>query len=87
MDFKSDYVSARREVLYNIVTEFLIPMHLVRPIKLCLNETYSTVWVCKHLSEIFPVKKCLKQVHALSSLLFNISLEYAIRRVRQTRMA
>jgi hypothetical protein len=31
---------------------------------------------------MFPVKNGLKQEHALSSLLFNIPLEYALRRVK-----
>jgi len=31
--------------LYNILIEFGIPMKLVRLIKMCLNEMYSTVWV------------------------------------------
>jgi hypothetical protein len=33
----------RREVLYNILIEFVIPMKLSRFIKMCLNETYSKV--------------------------------------------
>jgi len=48
-DFKKSYDSVRREVLYNILTEFGIPMQMVRLIKMCLNETYSTVWVGKNL--------------------------------------
>jgi hypothetical protein len=43
--FKKAYDSVRREVLYNILTEFWIPMKLVMLIKLCLNETYSEVYI------------------------------------------
>jgi hypothetical protein len=39
MDYKKAYDSVRREVLYNILFEFGIFMNLVRPIKMCLNET------------------------------------------------
>jgi hypothetical protein len=35
--FKKAYDSVRREVLYNISTEFGIPMTLVRLIKMCLK--------------------------------------------------
>jgi hypothetical protein len=41
-DFKKAYDSVRREVLYNILIQFGIPMKLVRRIKMCLNETYSS---------------------------------------------
>jgi hypothetical protein len=81
-DFKKAYDSFRREVLYNILIEFSIPMKLVRLIKMCLCETYSRVWVGKQLSDTFPIKNGLKQGNALSPLLFNIGLEYAIRRVQ-----
>jgi len=54
-------------------------MKLVRLIKIYLNETYSRVWVEKHLV-VQPFG--LKQGDALSPMLFNFALEYAIRRVQ-----
>ena len=69
------------EALYNILIEFGIPKKLVRLIKKCLNETCSRVRVGKNLSKMFPIRNGLKQVDALSPLLFNFSLEYAIKRV------
>ena len=64
------------------VFEFGIPKKLVRLIKMCLNETYSRVRVGKNLSDIFPIRNGLKQGDALTPLLFNFALEYAIRRVQ-----
>jgi hypothetical protein len=52
--------------LINILTEFGIPMKLVRLIKMCLNETYSRIRVDKYLPDIFLIKSGLKQGHALS---------------------
>jgi hypothetical protein len=57
-------------------------MELVRLIKVCLNETYCKVCIGKHLSDSFPVQNGLKQGDALSPLLFNFALEYAIRKVQ-----
>jgi len=82
IDFKKAYDSVRREILYSILIEFGIPMKLVRLIKMCLTETYSRVWVGKNLYDMFPIRKGLKQGDALSPLLFNFALEYAIRRVQ-----
>ena len=65
----------RREVLYNILIEFGIPMKLARLIKMCLTETYSRVRVGKHMSDMFPIRNGLKQGDGLSPLLFNFALE------------
>jgi hypothetical protein len=82
VDFKKAYNSVRSEVLDNILTEFGILLKLARLIKRCLNETYSRVRVGKHLSDRYPIKNGLKQGDALSPLLFNFDLEYAVRRVQ-----
>jgi hypothetical protein len=57
-------------------------MKIAKLVKMCLNETYSRVRVGKHLLDTFPIKNGLKQGDALSPLLFNFALEYAIRRVQ-----
>jgi hypothetical protein len=73
----------RRELVYNILIEFGIPMKLVRLIKMCLNEIYSKSRICEHLSDNYPIHNFLKQADALSPLLFNSALEYAIRKVQE----
>ena len=82
IDFKKAYDSVRREVLYNILIESGIPKKLIRLIKMCLTKTYNRVRVGKNLSDMFPIRNGLKQGDALSPLLFNFALEYAIRRVQ-----
>ena len=46
------------------------------------NKTNSRVRVGKKLSDMFPIRNGLQQGDALSPLLFNFALEYAIRRAQ-----
>ena len=73
--------SVRREVFYKILIEFGIPRKIVRLIKMILAETYSRVRVGENVSDRFHIRNVLKQGDALSPLLFNFALEYAIWRV------
>ena len=54
----------------------------VRVLKICSTEIYSRVRVGKNLSDRFPIRNGLQQGDALSPLLFNFALEYAIKRVQ-----
>jgi hypothetical protein len=66
--------------------EFGVPMKLVRLIKMCLNESYSKVRIGKDLSDSFPIQNGLKQGDALSPLLFNFALDYAINKVQENQV-
>ena len=80
VNFKEAYDSVRGAVFYNILVEFGIPLKIARLIKICLN--YSRGRVGKQLSDNFPTKNVLKQRDALSPLLFNFALEYALSSVQ-----
>ena len=86
IDFEKAYDSIKRESLYDILIKFGVPKTLVRLIKTCLDGTQSKVRIRNYLSSRYPIENGLKQGYGLSLLLFNFSLEYAIRKVMETNL-
>jgi hypothetical protein len=70
---------------YTKVSEFGIPRKLPELIKICLHETYSTARLGKNLCDKFFILNVLKQGNALSKLLSNFALKYAVRRVQENQ--
>jgi hypothetical protein len=51
---------------FNIVTEFILPMKLPRPINMCPNVSCSNTLLAMYLSDAFLIQNVLKQVDDLS---------------------
>jgi hypothetical protein len=60
------YVSVMKEILYDILIEFGIPMKLVMLIQMCVTEAYSRVRIGKHLFDTFSIRNGSKKGDALS---------------------
>ena len=54
--------------------------------EICLHRIQNKVRIGNYLSSRFPIENGLKQGDALSPLLFNFALEYAIRKTQETNL-
>jgi hypothetical protein len=61
-------------------------MKLVGLTEMYLNEIYIEVRIGKHFSDSFLIQNGQKQRNALSPLLFNFTLEYAITNAQENKV-
>ncbi|XP_071653719.1 uncharacterized protein [Temnothorax longispinosus] len=80
VDFKQAYDSIDRNMLYKILLDFGIPPKLVRLIRMTMLNTRCKVKINQELTDAFEVARGLKQGDGLAPTLFNLVLEYVIRR-------
>lgn len=81
VDFKQAYDSVNRIALYEILKQLGIPTKLVAMIRATLYRSNGRVVLQNSLSEVFEISSGLKQGDGLSGLLFNLVLEWVIRRI------
>lgn len=80
IDFKQAYDSIKRSELMMVMRELGFEQKLIRLAGLTLNGSKSQIKVGNSMSDPFETKEGLRQGDALSTLLFNIALEGAMRR-------
>ena len=80
IDFKSAYDKTKRSELLVVMKELGFEHKLIRLVRATLKGTHSRIKLREDLSDPFEVKEGLKQGDALSTLLFNVALEGAMRR-------
>jgi hypothetical protein len=49
-----------KEILYNILVEYEVPIKLIRLLKMCLNEAYNRLLTGKHMDDSFPIQNGLE---------------------------
>jgi hypothetical protein len=69
-------------LLCYVLTEVIVPVKLVKLIKICLNEASSEVWLSIYLSDTFPVQNVLKEGDTLKSFLYGCASKFVVRRVQ-----
>ena len=79
VDFKAAYDSVIRNKLWRLMEEFGIPNKLISLTKLTLNGANSRVRIRNKMSETFKIEEGLRQGDPLATLLFNLTLEAAVR--------
>ncbi|PNF27716.1 hypothetical protein B7P43_G12778, partial [Cryptotermes secundus] len=80
IDFKQAYDTIIRKKLRMIMSTFGIPTKLSRIINLTMTETINQVKIQNQLTECFKTNQGLKQGDSLAPSLFNLVLEYIVRK-------
>jgi len=80
IDISKAYDSVNREALWQVLPHYGIPLKLVRMVQALYHDPHAAVRTGDQLSPPFDVRCGVRQGCPLSSLLFNIFLDWVIRR-------
>ena len=81
VDFRQAYDSIDRNKLFEIMLYFQIPIKLVQLTRLTMIQTTAKVKLQTGMTDPFNVTRGLKQGDGLAPTLFNLALEYVIRKL------
>lgn len=81
IDFEKAFDSVRQEALWGILGSYGIPHKIIRLIKMMYDGATCQVHHKGYLSEKIRITKGVKQGCILSPILFNICLDYVLRKV------
>ncbi|XP_055379626.1 uncharacterized protein LOC129610878 [Condylostylus longicornis] len=79
IDFKQAFDSVKRGIIENIFDELRIPKKLTNLIMMTLHNTKAKVLVQKSCTNIFDITSGVKQGDEISTIIFNLTLHYALR--------
>lgn len=82
VDFQQAFDSINRNVLYESLVKQNIPSKLVRSVKMTLHDTKAAVMVGSRKSSVFNIGSGVKQGDALSAVLFNLALNFAVEKMK-----
>ncbi len=80
IDFKSAYDKIKRSELFVVMRDLGFEPKLIRLVAMTLNGSRCRIKMGNEVSDVFVTKEGLRQGDALSTLLFNVALEGAMRR-------
>jgi sorting nexin-29 len=81
VDFKQAYDSIQRKKLYTIMYEFGLQHKLARLVRATMTGTEAQVKVQTEFIDTFEIRHGLRQGDGLAPVLFNLALEYVIRKL------
>ncbi|KAI5739997.1 hypothetical protein M8J77_026070 [Diaphorina citri] len=85
IDFSKAYDSLYRERIWHKMESFGIPEELIKLVKLSINHSKCKVRVNGETSTSFSVRSGVRQGDGISPTLFNIAIEGALQKVKNTR--
>ena len=86
-DFRQAYDSVRRKKMYETLQHFQVPNKLLRLVKVTVDSTVANVQVLTEMMELFEIRGGLEVGggYGLEPLLFNLVMEYVMRKVTVDR--